>query len=736
MKTAYKSIITIVLVGLLTLLTSLSVATAQGMPDLVVTAIDAPASASTQQQIEISWTVQNQGDGTAHLVQYGYDWYGWYDCIYLSTDNQLDGSDTRLTLNMHSEPLVPGESYTVNGTIAIPGVPGGNYYLLVVTDDWPLDNNIYESNEANNLLAREITIQPTPTPTPAPTPTPTLSNTLTVASMIGDLVSSTPAGPFVPATTAYLGTEVGRIQPDGGLPEYAHIDGTYWIWMDDFIGDIDNPLYFLKTFSIPEGAIDITGTMQITADNFFNLSINDVDYGGTEPPNTLQFENIYTYSITNLLPGENHLLITASEAISGTPSGLMYKLVIHYAGGQPTPTPTATPEVTPTPTPTPTPNTPAGSNVTVPLPGTVVTFGTVTGEGTTSVNWSADNPGGPTPPNFYVHGLFMNISTTATYTDTVNVCMGYDESGVTNENNLRLFHWNGAIWEDVTTLPVDTVNNIICGQVNALSPFFVGEPAAQVQTATGTGTARFSVSSGAIENLAAVAEGSLPIEGKPSLVFPHGFFSFDISGLSNGETVTVVMELPSNIPTNAQYWKWDSTLGWHQINFSDNDGDRIIAIQLTDNGTGDSDPTPGRIHDDGGPGNPPTPTPTATPTATPGGGGGGGGGCFIATAAYGSSLDSHVDTLRSFRDQYLETNPIGSAFVSLYYKVSPPMAEFINEHPALKPIVRAGLVPAVVMSTVAINTTPMEKIAIASSLAFVCILVFVGLRRKIIRGKF
>ena len=117
-------------------------------------------------------------------------------------------------------------------------------------------------------------------------------------------------------------------------------------------------------------------------------------------------------------------------------------------------------------------------------------------------------------------------------------------------------------------------------------------------------------------------------------------------------------------------------------------------------------------------------------------GGGGGGGCFIATAAYGSYLDSHVDTLRSFRDQYLETNPIGSAFVSLYYKVSPPMAEFINEHPALKPIVRAGLVPAVVMSTVAIDTTPTEKIAIASSLAFVCILVFVGLRRKIIRGKF
>jgi hypothetical protein len=46
-------------------------------------------------------------------------------------------------------------------------------------------------------------------------------------------------------------------------------------------------------------------------------------------------------------------------------------------------------------------------------------------------------------------------------------------------------------------------------------------------------------------------------------------------------------------------------LGWYQIDFGDNDGDNIITIQLTDNGTGDSDPTPGRIHDDGGPGNPP-----------------------------------------------------------------------------------------------------------------------------------
>jgi peptidoglycan/xylan/chitin deacetylase (PgdA/CDA1 family) len=109
------------------------------------------------------------------------------------------------------------------------------------------------------------------------------------------------------------------------------------------------------------------------------------------------------------------------------------------------------------------------------------------------------------------------------------------------------------------------------------------------------------------------------------------------------------------------------------------------------------------------------------------------GGCFIATAAYGSYLDSHVETLRNFRDSYMVTNPVGSALVSTYYKLSPPVAEFIDDNPTLKPIVRVGLLPAVAMSTVAVNTTLAEKVAIVGALALVSVALAVWLSRR--RGK-
>jgi len=97
--------------------------------------------------------------------------------------------------------------------------------------------------------------------------------------------------------------------------------------------------------------------------------------------------------------------------------------------------------------------------------------------------------------------------------------------------------------------------------------------------------------------------------------------------------------------------------------------------------------------------------------------------CFIATATYGTPMAEEIEILREFRDEYLLTNPLGQALTGLYYRVSPPIAEFIAEHPSLKPIVRTGLVPALVVSAVAIDTTPAEKMAIVGLLVLVSIAV-------------
>jgi len=69
--------------------------------------------------------------------------------------------------------------------------------------------------------------------------------------------------------------------------------------------------------------------------------------------------------------------------------------------------------------------------------------------------------------------------------------------------------------------------------------------------------------------------------------------------------------------------------------------------------------------------------------------------CFIATAAYGSYLDPHVDTLRAFRDEHLLDYEMGRAFVAWYYDVSPEIAAYIAEHDSLRFTTRIVLTPIV-----------------------------------------
>jgi len=70
--------------------------------------------------------------------------------------------------------------------------------------------------------------------------------------------------------------------------------------------------------------------------------------------------------------------------------------------------------------------------------------------------------------------------------------------------------------------------------------------------------------------------------------------------------------------------------------------------------------------------------------------------CFIATAAYGTPTAEQIDVLREFRDVVLLESAAGSQFVALYYRLSPPIADFISGSSFLRILVRELLVDPVV----------------------------------------
>jgi hypothetical protein len=125
-----------------------------------------------------------------------------------------------------------------------------------------------------------------------------------------------------------------------------------------------------------------------------------------------------------------------------------------------------------------------------------------------------------------------------------------------------------------------------------------------VSTQTGTGQASFVISSGEINDLTAVDEATLPSVDKPDGIdFPDGLFSFTITNVDPGETVTVYLELPTSVPIGSEYWKCHEgeSPQWFSMPIGSDDGDNVISISLTDGGIGDSDGgVNGEIVDPGG----------------------------------------------------------------------------------------------------------------------------------------
>ena len=128
-------------------------------------------------------------------------------------------------------------------------------------------------------------------------------------------------------------------------------------------------------------------------------------------------------------------------------------------------------------------NTPTGTNVPVVVgddgtgnPQAIVTFDSVSAAGATSITESDSCLALP-GALLFGDSICWDISTDAVFTDSITICLAYDELLVTGaESDLVLLHYDASItdWVDITT-SVDTVANVIYGRTASLSPFALAE---------------------------------------------------------------------------------------------------------------------------------------------------------------------------------------------------------------------------------------------------------------------
>ena len=123
-----------------------------------------------------------------------------------------------------------------------------------------------------------------------------------------------------------------------------------------------------------------------------------------------------------------------------------------------------------------------GTNVTVsPSPNVSLDFSSVRGDGVTSAQPLTSPP--QVPANFQVGNppVAFDISTTASFTGSVTVCLPYGT--LPPGDAPALLHYDGTQWVDVTT-SVDQPPGTVCGSVTSFSPFVAAfAPAAPKTTA-------------------------------------------------------------------------------------------------------------------------------------------------------------------------------------------------------------------------------------------------------------
>lgn len=121
--------------------------------DLAVTSITVPTSGLVDQDVTISYTVQDQETLPTAVAN-------WVDSVYVSANSTLDATAQLLGQVSHNGVLASQGSYTGTLTAVLPGLSPGNYHIIVVADSGlqvPDSNRAVGTVASTNLINVDLT---------------------------------------------------------------------------------------------------------------------------------------------------------------------------------------------------------------------------------------------------------------------------------------------------------------------------------------------------------------------------------------------------------------------------------------------------------------------------------------------------------------------------------------------------------------------------------------------------
>ncbi len=184
-------------------------------PDLTVSNVTVPSTATSGGQLSVGWTVTNAGGDTGNVPI--------TDSVYLSFDQVLDPNDRYIGSVAEQGGLAAGASYTQDASISLPPGVAGTYYVIVETNS---NDQVAETNTANNTAFAPETVQ---------------INLQPEADLVAGTVTI-PANALAgqDITISYQVTNAGGNPADGSWVDSLYLSPTpTWSVSDPLLGRVD-----------------------------------------------------------------------------------------------------------------------------------------------------------------------------------------------------------------------------------------------------------------------------------------------------------------------------------------------------------------------------------------------------------------------------------------------------------------------------------------------------------------